>query len=324
MPLPAVSTLAELAMGALQQLPNSSASQETTYLDSSGTLMPFSGQAAHISGQNESRAMQNQTSAQFAPHLYGTRQQTSTTGHRTPQAERRAVHSILNNSNHGLQYENQHLRQEVEHLLEQLQEVGGLLQDVERRNENMMHNLRGYEEQLWIRDVEIQKLTANLDDCKDKIFHLQPVQHMTDTDIAEDYERLRNAVEDLADLYFSGHEPSWRRLCQSDWAQWAHNISNKAFDTSSMKLVGVFQEVSITMASYFLFSTLQHQLLRSCDFSNGLNSEMSIALKRLVRSMEHLTDPPRSKTHPHLPKVHSDRYRQINHSGMASRDFSSN
>jgi hypothetical protein len=50
--------------------------------------------------------------------------------------------------------------------------------------------------------MEISHLQSCLEDCKERIFAMQSVEHMTDCQLTEQYVALRDSVSDWADVQF--------------------------------------------------------------------------------------------------------------------------
>lgn len=74
-----------------------------------------------------------------------------------------------------------------------------MLTDNERREQ------RKHGELLQAR-AEIQHLKECLDDCKERIFKMQPLEHMTDSDIAEHYRTLCESISDWTDSQFGDYD----------------------------------------------------------------------------------------------------------------------
>ncbi len=111
--------------------------------------------------------------------------------------------------------------------------------------------------------AEIRHLKDCLDDCKERIFKMQPLEHMTDTDIAEQYRSLCESVADWTDTRFGDFDHPFSRLhtCMGREVP-AKLIHDYLIQGKKMELAQKYPSAGCTMITFLICRHLYQTILR--------------------------------------------------------------
>lgn len=124
--------------------------------------------------------------------------------------------------------------------------------------------------------AEIQHLKGCLDDCKERIFKMQPLEHMTDTDIAEQYRCLCESIADWTDTHFGDYDEPFSRLqaCMSREIP-ARLIHEYLLQGKRIEMVQKYPTTGCTMITFLIHRHVHQSILREtlCYPSLGAQCE---------------------------------------------------
>jgi hypothetical protein len=131
---------------------------------------------------------------------------------------------------------------------------------------------------------EVQHLKTCLDDCKDQIFRMQPIEYMTDSQIGEQYVALCEAISDWTDRQFGELEDPISAIAKiMNRPDTAQVIDEFFVGTGYLQIASYYPSLGCIILTVFIHLYWHHAVLHEEIFFPGLNP----AWQGLVSFVEH-------------------------------------
>ena len=185
--------------------------------------------------------------------------------------------------NQKLTEENQGLMQEIRSLyrnLNQLQEVCSTT--VQERDREKMEMVK----QLSETCQENQKLQNSLEKCKERIFNIQPVEEISDTQIAEEYASLCENIGDWAERQLGDYDNFLERVPSATWKEGLEDFVRDYFEEDGyVEVIGKYPAAAVLFARNVIAQHIHDFFLVECKHYPGLCIEHENLLTMLEESM---------------------------------------
>jgi flagellar motility protein MotE (MotC chaperone) len=150
--------------------------------------------------------------------------------------------------------------------------------------------------QLIQAESDMQHLRACLDECKDRIFKMQPVEHMTDSQIAEQYVTLCDAVSDWTDKQFGDLDDPLAAIDMAMQREEAADVFDRFLvSDGGLQIAMTYPTTSCIMLTAFVHLFLHCNILHSKIFFPGLRPAWNELVTFVENGMRNI-QPTRGKT----------------------------
>ena len=145
-------------------------------------------------------------------------------------------------------------------------------------------------------ESQIKMLNRSLEDCKEKIFKMQPMAHLTDRQIADQYHGLCASIADWAEVSFGDIENllAISRHANLDSTQ-REMLHSYLYVHGEISVVNFYPEAGDVMIRYFIFRHLYETILREGRFFPSLSAEYESFVDCIGHEMT-LLSPPRGNS----------------------------
>lgn len=151
--------------------------------------------------------------------------------------------------------------------IQQRDSFHGILADSERREQSKNGEILQAK-------AEIDHLQKCLDDCKEQIFKMQPLEHMTDSEIADHYRSLCESVSDWTDKQFGDFENPFSRLQEYCGEEASARLVHKyVVQGPGMDVVQRYPDAGSTIITFLIHHHLHHSILRENLYYPSLNEK---------------------------------------------------
>ena len=104
-------------------------------------------------------------------------------------------------------------------LIRKLKESDAANAKITERAVAMAKRIKGTESELNVSKQEAQKLHENLEQCKERIFGMQPVEQVTDAQLGKQYQSLCETIEDWVERQFGGLDSLFENVLEIEWIE---------------------------------------------------------------------------------------------------------
>lgn len=172
---------------------------------------------------------------------------------------------------------------------------------IEQRNA-LQEMLEGYERreqsksgEILQAKADIQHLEKCLDGCKEQIFKMQPLQHMTDSEIADQYRLLCESISDWTDNHFGDCENSFGRLQECCGEEISGKLIHKYLvQDGQINVVRKYPLAGSTMITFLIHRHLYQSILRENLCYPSLDEKCEDFVSFMENEMRH-NEPRRGK-----------------------------
>ena len=170
-------------------------------------------------------------------------------------------------------------------------------QDHDRDSARLRQILRARTDQLEKVKGEKEDLTRNLERCKDRIFSMQPVQGMTDTQLRDKYTDLCNSIEDWVESHFDDMENFLLNLATHGIKQPREtaNVVEAHIEDEDIGVIKGEPATELMMLQALIARHLYVTLLTPGRVYPGLGSDTDFWFSEILDGMRFLT-PPKGKS----------------------------
>ncbi|KAJ9499740.1 hypothetical protein LTR99_000371 [Exophiala xenobiotica] len=135
---------------------------------------------------------------------------------------------------------------------------------------------------------KIHALEASLDDCKKRIFALQPFEGPADGELSTSFKGLLNSIEDWLDINFGDVQSAIPRLSASVSVRSSALRLSHFFEDDELVAIQQFPNVSHSMLGSFILRSLASYVFGDSILIPGLDPDRQRLLSDLTKAMNRL------------------------------------
>jgi hypothetical protein len=135
---------------------------------------------------------------------------------------------------------------------------------------------------------KIHALEASLDDCKKRIFALQPFEGPADGELSTSFKGLLNSIEDWLDINFGDVQSAIPRLSVSVNERSSALRLGHFFKDDELVAIQRFPNVSHSMLGSFILRSLARYVFGDSILIPGLSPDCQCLLSNLIKAMNRL------------------------------------
>ena len=180
------------------------------------------------------------------------------------------------------------LAREVKKLKKQLHQQDAEIQQLEAAHENMKK--------------EKETLGEDLEECKEQIFRMQPIDVATDADIGTQYKTFCRTVETWAERQFGRAEGVLENIQQLLAPQWYMSAFLREYlGNGELAIIEDNPTAQVALARYLVHRHLFERILGQSDFHECLDVGSNELLDLILSGIRELT--PKRGRQPRAPKI---------------------
>jgi hypothetical protein len=175
------------------------------------------------------------------------------------------------------------------------------LQQVVRQTERLRQGLRNeqlvrkaLEAQLIESDKSAQGLKDDLEECKNKVLQLQPLQATPDSEISTQYSRLCTELGNWSDRQFYYAEGVFANITTINWRKEFSSLLETYLSGEHLALIELYPKAEGTMVRYMMHRQLHESIIVDSTYHDCIPTKLNGGLELISTGMKKL-EPKRSR-----------------------------